>query len=248
VIDGVERVITVVRDVDQRKEMEEALRRGETMSAMGALVAGVAHEVRNPLFGMSALLDAYAEEMATPDLTQLAAGLRAQITRLTHLMRELLELGRPVTLMSAPDSLHDLIEEVLKSCARAAANANVALHSTIDPALPPAPMDRSRLRQVFENLIDNAVQHAPAVRNVTIGATQLVQADRPWIECTVEDDGSGFQSADLSRVFEPFFTRRERGIGLGMSIVRRIVEEHGGRVTAGNGVAGGAVITVRLPL
>ncbi|HWW61955.1 MAG TPA: ATP-binding protein [Thermoanaerobaculia bacterium] len=243
VIDGVERVVAAVRDVEQRKEMEEALRRSETMSAMGSLVAGVAHEVRNPLFGMSALLDAYADEMTTPDLAELAAGLRQQITRLTHLMRELLELGRPVTLTSAPDSLHDLVAEVIKSHARAAADANVTLRSTIDPALSPVPMDRSRLRQVFENLIDNAVQHAPAVRNVTIGTTQT----GAFVECTVEDDGSGFQPADLGRLFEPFFTRRERGIGLGMSIVQRIVEEHGGRVTAGNRAQGGAVITVRLP-
>ena len=246
-IGGVRRVVAVARDITQRREMEEALRRSETMSAMGALVAGVAHEVRNPLFGMSAMLDAYGEEMSTPDLQELSAGLREQISRLTHLMRELLEYGRPVTITPAPDSLSELIGEVLDSRAGAAAEANVTLRSTVDGDLPPVPMDRPRLRQVFENLIDNAVQHSPAVRNVTVSATQVVQAARTWIECRVEDDGSGFQDADLGRVFEPFFTRRERGVGLGMSIVQRIVEEHGGRVTAGNRAEGGAVITVRLP-
>jgi signal transduction histidine kinase len=109
-------------------------------------------------------------------------------------------------------------------------------------------MDRSRLRQVFENLIDNAAQHAPAVRNVTIGATLVTRAERRWIECSVEDDGHGFNPADLEKVFEPFFTRRERGTGLGLSIVQRIVEEHGGIVTAANRVEGGAVVTVRLPV
>ena len=244
---GERRVITVVRDVTQRKEMEEALRRSETMSAMGALVAGVAHEVRNPLFGMSAMLDAYAEEMTTPDLMELSAGLRQQISRLTHLMRELLEFGRPATITPLPGSLSELIDEVFESRRRAAAEADVTLRSTIDPRLPPITMDRSRLRQVFENLVDNAVQHSPAVRNVTVAANQVVQAERTWIECRVEDDGHGFQVTDVGRVFEPFFTRRERGIGLGMSIVQRIVEEHGGRVTAGNRSEGGAVITVRLP-
>jgi PAS domain S-box-containing protein len=245
-IGGMRRVISVARDITQRKVMEEALRRSETMSAMGALVAGVAHEVRNPLFGMSALLDAYAEEMTTPDLRDLSVRLREQISRLTQLMRELLEFGRPVTITPIPDSLPSLITEVMQSRHRDAAAANVTLRGTFDISLPPTPMDRSRLKQVFENLIDNALQHSPAVRNVTIGAS-AIQSDRPWLECTVEDDGSGFQAADLGRVFEPFFTRRERGIGLGMSIVQRIVEEHGGRVTAGNRPDGGAVITMRLP-
>jgi len=247
VIDGVERVVAVVRDITQRKEMEEALRRSQTMSAMGALVAGVAHEVRNPLFGMSALLDAYADEMTTPDLVELLAGLRQQITRLTHLMRELLELGRPVVITLEPGSLHELLDEVIQARARTATQANVTLQSTIDASLSAVSMDRARLSQVFENVIDNALQHAPAVRNITVGATLLNHSDRPWIEVRVEDDGSGFQPNDLGRVFEPFFTRRERGIGLGMSIVQRIVEEHGGRVTAGNRAEGGAVITVRLP-
>jgi signal transduction histidine kinase len=107
-------------------------------------------------------------------------------------------------------------------------------------------MDRERLRQVFENVIDNALQHAPPVRTISIGAEEIVQT-RSWIECTVEDDGDGFQPADLVHVFEPFFTRREHGIGLGMSIVQRIVQEHSGRVSAGNRLEGGAIVTVRLP-
>jgi signal transduction histidine kinase len=249
---------TMVRLLDQRYaelqelmarrlEMEEALRRSQTMSTMGALVAGVAHEVRNPLFGMSALLDAYVDEMNTPDLMDLSNGLREQVTRLTHLMRELLELGRPVKVDLEPGALRGLIDDVIRVCVRPAAEAAVALESTVDFSLPLVQMDRSRLGQVFENLIHNSLQHAPPVRKVTIHARELVHAGRSWIECTVEDDGSGFQPADLDRVFEPFFTRRERGIGLGMSIVQRIVEEHSGRVSAGNRPDGGAVVTVRLP-
>jgi PAS domain S-box-containing protein len=247
-VGGARRVISVVRDITQRKTMEDALRRSETMSAMGSLVAGVAHEVRNPLFGMSALLDAYAEEMTTPDLQDLASRLREQIGRLTQLMRELLEFGRPVQITPVPDSLPRLVDEVVQSRASHASSANVTLRTTLAADLPDTFMDRARLRQVFENVIDNALQHAPPVRAITVSATPITAGERTWVECTVEDDGTGFQIADLGRVFEPFFTRRERGIGLGMSIVQRIVEEHGGRVTAGNRPEGGAVITMRLPV
>jgi PAS domain S-box-containing protein len=246
-IGGARRVITVARDITRRKEMEATLRRSETMSAMGSLVAGVAHEVRNPLFGMSAMLDAYAEEMTTPDLQELSGNLRQQITRLTQLMRELLEYGRPVHIRPVPDSLANLVEQVLASRAKDASSTGVELRSAINGSVPLVLMDRSRLRQVFENLVDNALQHAPAVRSVAVTAAAVEHMDRAWIECRVEDDGNGFAEEDLARVFEPFFTRREKGIGLGMSIVQRIVEEHGGRVTVGNHANGGAVITVRLP-
>ena len=246
-IDGKPRVIVVVRNIGDRKEMEEALRRSETMSAMGSLVAGVAHEVRNPLFGMSALLDAYEVEMKYAQLTELSTSLRELVNRLTHLMRELLEFGRPVEISPEPGSLHDLVADVIRSRTAAAAKAHVTLRNTIDRTLPAVPMDRERLRQVFENVIDNALQHSPPVRTVSVGAEETAQMGRSWIECTVEDDGDGFAPADLVHVFEPFFTRREQGIGLGMSIVQRIVQEHSGRVSAGNRIEGGAVITVRLP-
>jgi PAS domain S-box-containing protein len=247
-LDGKTRAIVVVRDIEQRKELQEALRRSETMSAMGSLVAGVAHEVRNPLFGISALLDAYAEEMsASSDLAELSAALREQVTRLSQLMRELLEFGRPVTINRTPGTLPDLIDEVIHSRSRAADDARIELRRNVTSALPSVLMDRGRLRQVFENLVDNALQHAPAVKTVTIGAAELSQGGRNWVELRVEDDGRGFAAGDIAHVFEPFFTRRERGVGLGMSIVQRIVEEHSGRVAAANRSEGGAVVTVRLP-
>jgi len=248
VLGNMQRIIVVARDITQRKEMEQALRRSETMSAMGALVGGVAHEVRNPLFSISAILDAYAEELRHPDLLELASGLRQQVSRLTQLMAELLEFGRPGTTALSPGDLRQLIAEAVASRARSAAEARVELRSSVPPGLFLVPMDWSRLRQVFENLIDNAVQHSPAVRTVTIMAAEVGGGARQWVECRVEDDGSGFRPDDLQRVFEPFFTRRASGIGLGLSIVQRIVEEHGGRVRAENRPGGGAVIVMRLPL
>jgi PAS domain S-box-containing protein len=247
-IDGTPRAIVIVRDVEQRKEMERELRRRETMAAMGTLVAGVAHEVRNPLFGMTALLDAYAEALSTPDLAEMSASLREQVTRLTHVTRELLEYGTPVNITLVPDSLRELIDEAVAGRAAVALNAGVTLRNEIERGLPPTPMDRTRMRQVFDNLIDNALQHTPARKSITIAAREVQQDERSWIECTVNDEGQGFFIDDLEHVFEPFFTRRERGIGLGMSVVQRIVEEHAGRVSVGNRPEGGAVITVRLPV
>jgi signal transduction histidine kinase len=109
-------------------------------------------------------------------------------------------------------------------------------------------MNRQRLVQAFQNLLENAIQHSPPGGCVVVETAEVSLDGRDWMVYMIKDAGLGFRTADLPRVFEPFFTRRRGGTGLGMSIVLRIVEEHGGNITAGNCPAGGAVIVVRLPL
>jgi signal transduction histidine kinase len=231
----------------RRLELQESLRQSEKMSAMGSLVAGVAHEVRTPLFGLSATLDAYDDELNRADLLECAAALRLQVARLTHLMAELLEFGKPATVTTVPGSLHDLIHDVLAGRAAAASKAEIVLRNSVPTTDSRVLMDHDRLRQVFENLVDNALQHSPAGGSVTVSATPGPQGEQVWIECHVDDEGAGFAYADLARAFEPFFTRRKGGTGLGLSIVQRIVEQHSGVVTASNRPEGGARVTVRLP-
>jgi PAS domain S-box-containing protein len=244
-VDG-QRII-VFWDITRIVALQDSLRRSETMSAMGKLVGGVAHEVRNPLFGISATLDAYNDEMNTPDLIEMASTLRREVERLTRLMRELLDFGKPAEVTRSPETIPDLIGEVISSRQRAAESAAIALEQIVPAEVPPVPMDRNRLRQVFENLVDNAMQHSEAGTRITISARAVEGEGRQWVECLVEDQGKGFVPRDLAMVFEPFFTRRDQGTGLGLSIVKKIVEEHDGVVTAANRAEGGARITVRLP-
>ncbi len=107
-------------------------------------------------------------------------------------------------------------------------------------------MDESRLLQVFENLIENAIQHSPKDGTVIIETRRSAANGGAWIECSVRDSGAGLKPEDLPRIFEPFFTRRKGGTGLGLSIAQRIVEQHGGEIAAENDPAGGAHFTVRL--
>ena len=109
-------------------------------------------------------------------------------------------------------------------------------------------MDQSRIQQVFQNLIDNAIQHSPRGKSVTITANRSGRGRSEMIEISFSDQGTGFRDEDLPRLFEPFFTRRRGGTGLGLSIVHRILEQHDGDIVARNGANGGAMITVRLPL
>jgi signal transduction histidine kinase len=120
---------------------------------------------------------------------------------------------------------------------------------TTAPALAPVAMDRGRMSEVFQNLLQNALQQSPQGEVVTVETHEIHRDDsRVWIECTVKDSGPGFREEDLPRrIFEPFFTHRKGGTGLGLSIVERIVADHHGTVSAVNRPEGGAAVTVRLP-
>jgi PAS domain S-box-containing protein len=243
-----ERFILVLWEITGIVELQESLRRSETLSAMGTVVAGVAHEVRNPLFGISAMLDAYDKELGRPEYVECRDALRREVNRLIYLMKELLEYGKPAAISIERGSLNEVIEDAVMSRASSAGKAGVMLRWQPNLEIPDVWLDRSRLRQVFENLIDNAVHHSEADGSVHIRQNIVEQAGRRWVECTVEDEGHGFNEPDLDRVFEPFFTKREGGTGLGLSIVQRIVEEHSGKISAGNRPEGGGIITLLLPL
>jgi signal transduction histidine kinase len=237
-------VIVLARDVSATVALQQSLRRSEGMSAMGALLAGVAHEVRNPLFGISSAIDAFEHEFRDRrEFVEYGNLLRAEVARLSTLMNDLLEYGRPAEAPLAPGALAEVIEQAVRSCALAARRKTVALVTELAPALPPVLMDPDRLVQVFQNVLQNAVQHTPAGGEVRVTAAPGAAGA---VRCEVSDTGPGLRPQDCARVFEPFFTRRTGGTGLGLSIVQRIVDEHGGGVRIANRAEGGAVVTIDL--
>jgi PAS domain S-box-containing protein len=241
--------IVIAHDVTAVVRLQDSVRRNEAMAAMGALVAGVAHEVRNPLFSMTATLDAFEARQGAEQAGQRHIRvLRTQLGRLQQLMRELLDYGRPPQLAIAPIVFDDVARQALDESALVARERCVTVSYVPDPALPAIRADRDRLVQVYVNLLTNAIHHSPQGTGVIMRARRVAENGGEWLEATVEDSGSGFRAEDLPRVFEPFFSRRAGGTGLGLALVQRIVEQHGGAVAAGNRPVGGAQVTVRLPL
>lgn len=246
--EGVEdRVIIVVRDVTQIIALQGSLRRSEAMASIGALVAGVAHEVRNPLFGISSTIDTFEACFGERDeFQEYLSILRGEVERLRKLMQELLEYGKPLTDELSAGSVNEVIQIAVRACHFYAKQAEVTVTVAPGDALPPVIMNSARLVLLFKNLIENAIQHSPRGSEVLI-ETQLIEVESV-VECNVADSGPGFREQDMSRLFEPFFTRRKGGTGLGLSIVQRIVEEHSGTVWAGNRAGSGAFVQVRLPV
>ncbi len=246
---GEDRVVIVGRDITPVVRLEESLRRKEHMSVMGALVAGVAHEVRNPLFGISSTVDAFEARFGDVEKHQrYLSTLRTQVDRLRQLMSDLLEYGKPLTSEPTPESVAEIVGEAVRSCELLARRSNVRVEDATQGELPRVVMDRSRMVQVVQNLLQNAIEHAGRDGRVLLEArAHRSRSGDERVRLSVHDTGPGFQEADIPRLFEPFFTRRRGGTGLGLSIVQRIVEQTGGRVTAQNHSEGGALVTIDLP-
>ncbi len=233
------RVAGMCTDITERRRAEESLR---------ALVGGVVHEIRNPVYGISINLDAleatFGEE---PRYRPFVFALRESAERIASLMNDLKDYGEPRTLNPEPCQVLPLLEDSARACEGLAAERQSALRLDIEEPQMILPLNARRMHQVFRNLFENALQHSPIGTAVQVRGRRQQLEGHEWGVFTVEDQGPGFAPEAMSRAFEPFFTRRKGGTGLGLSIVKRVVEEHGGTVELANRATGGAIITVKLP-
>jgi PAS domain S-box-containing protein len=243
-----ERAILIAQDISKRAELEASLRQSEMMSLLGSLVAGVAHEVRNPLFGISSIIDAFETRFKDRDeYLRYTRKLRDEVGRLTLLMEELLEYGKPFRgeLFLVP--IEEMINRSIRVCLPAAEVAHVTLVSDVEDGLPKIRIDRRRLSKVFVNLIENAIQHSAAASMVRVEARKVSDGGQNWVQCAIRDTGAGILEEDIPKIFEPFFSKRRGGTGLGLAIAHRIMQEHGGKLIAANNPTGGACMIARFP-
>jgi PAS domain S-box-containing protein len=246
--EAVAKIIVQIRDITKTARLQESLRRSETMAALGSVVGGVAHEVRNPLFGMSAVLDAFESRFGDqPEHRPYLPLLRQELGRMTRLMQALLDYGKPARFDMAAHEIAEVVEGALDLCRPLAERQGVALSFRLEITGQSALLDTQQWTQAVKNVVENAVQHSPTGEAVRVETVPFTADGKPWVRISVRDRGPGFAPADLPRVTEPFFSRRSGGTGLGLSIVSRVVEGHGGRVRAANHPEGGAVVDLEIP-
>jgi signal transduction histidine kinase len=223
-------VYAVGIDVTNEQEMLLRTMRAERLAAVGTLAAGLAHEVRNPLNSASlqlAVLERRLERGETGDkATSITRIIKGEIDRLDRLVREFLAFAKPTPLDPRPVDLPQLLAGTVDLIAPEAEAARVAVKIDADAALPLASGDAERLRQVLLNLTRNAVE-AMQERGGTLTLRARSRGD--LLEIEVEDDGPGFP--DQLPVFDAFFTTKDQGTGLGLSLVHRIIADHGGTIT-----------------
>jgi CHASE3 domain sensor protein len=209
-------VAALRRAQHERMRLETSLRRSETMSAMGSLVAGVAHEVRNRLFGISSALDAMEARLGGRDeYRRYLDVLRAELDRLSRLMQQLLSYGKPPVGAFEPARVEDVIGHAVRSVGPLAGSTGVEIERRVPDDLPRAAVDGEQLLQVVQNVVENAIQHSPPGTVVTNQAGTAHEQGRRWIDITVQDCGPGFRPDDLPHVLDPVLHPPSRRDGPG---------------------------------
>jgi two-component system sensor histidine kinase HydH len=236
---------TVRRQAAERDRLQAGLRRSERLAALGKLLAGVAHEVRNPLAGIRSTAQLWQRGIAGLD-DESIGGLVHEVDRLEEIVSRLLQFSRADAQALALGDLNAVVAESARLASGAAESKGVVVKVELAPALPPVEMAPPALLQVFRNLTTNAIHAMPAGGTLRLSTRQ--DPSRHAVLADVTDTGPGLAPEAIGHMFEPFFTTKPEGTGLGLAIAREIALAHRGDLLAANRTDGpGAVFTLTLP-
>ena len=234
-----------MRNISETKRMEDQIRRAEQLAALGELVAGVAHEVRNPLTAIRGFVQ-FLDEGATPKERKEYTGIiLKEVDSINRVIRQLLSFARPTPQHYQLTRIRDLLKDVLVLVQTRNIAGRISVELDIAESLPDIEVDGELIKQVFLNLLLNAVQSIEDEGRVLIEAEMR---DIDDVEIRITDTGCGISRANRERIFLPFFTTKPTGTGLGLSIVQRIIVEHNGEITIDSVEGEGTVVTLRFPV
>jgi two-component system nitrogen regulation sensor histidine kinase GlnL len=255
----VEAAVAVIRDITRLHQLESEVRRGETLATAGQIAIGLAHEIRNPLGAIRGAVQLMRREMADDArLGEYTDVLLKEVDRVNRIIEMLLDIGRPVTIRTVPLNLHQLLERVALLSEEMAAQRGVQIVRRYDPSLPPILADEDRILQVFHNLVRNAVEAMGGGGRLTLvtrlsmnplfAKVDLGHGPRSMAEIQVVDEGDGIPAATRARLFTPFFTTKDKGLGLGLALCHRIIEEHHGAIQIASEPGKGTAVSCFLPI
>jgi len=226
------------------QEAEEAVRRSDRLAALGQLSAGLAHELRNPLGTIKVSSEMLGRSVAAENevAREVAGFIATEVDRCNSLITRFLQFARPLQLQLENADLAQVLDRAILTAEREA--PGIAVYKNYAPEIPPFPMDAELLERVFYNLVLNAAQASPQGGAVTV----KTRAAGGTAEIAVIDRGAGIDPKHMETIFNPFFTTKPSGVGLGLAIVSKIVDEHGGKITVESELGKGSVFRVLLPI
>ena len=254
----------MVAKLRANKELEHRLHQAERLSSIGQLASGIAHEIRNPLNFINLSIDHLQSRFSPTDprlreeFTHLVSWVKTEIHRLNTMITNFLTYGKPLKLEPRPCDLAPLLHDVVSMASGKAEEQGIKIEYDSSVDLPQVLVDGEQIRTCFVNVLVNAFQAMPQGGKLAITA-RLVNGTDPspspspsgsgrWVEVGFQDTGYGIASEDLPKVFEPYFTTKEVGIGLGLALTKKIVEEHGGVIALASVRDQGTTVRIRLPV
>jgi two-component system sensor histidine kinase HydH len=234
----------------QLEQIQEEARRSERLAALGQLSAGLAHEIRNPLGVIKGSAEMLNKKLQGTDAVtgELAGYISSEVNRLNVLVTRFLDFARPLDLNLQPQEIPPLVDRALKSVRDRWPEARVEVERQYSPDLPVVPVDADFCEQVFTNLVLNSYEAMePAGGKLVVSIYPLTSDGRRGVQLDFEDSGPGIPEEAREQIFNPFFTTKKTGVGLGLSVVSKIVDDHHGWIRAVSGPGKGACFRVFLP-
>ena len=237
--------ILLARNVTAIRQLEQEVARSRHLNAIGSLAAGVAHEIRNPLSSIKGFAVYFKQRLSGNKEDEETADIMiAETERLNRVISQLIEFARPLTLKREPTSLTDLVRHTIRLVEAEAKKNAVEIDVKAGENLPQADIDPDKIKQVLLNIFLNALSAMPA------GGRLLLElsAQKDWMDVAVSDTGSGIKEEDLPRIYDPYFTSKPAGTGLGLAVVQKIMDAHGGLVQMESKAGSGTKVTLRFSL
>jgi len=254
-------MIVSFRDITQLKQMQSEVIRMDRLASLGVLASGIAHEIKNPLAGIKTMAQACEEEFCEDDpRKEYVTRIVRQVNRLNELLKTFFEYARPKPPDRKKHALSEILHEVTNLVAKKLSNAGITYVEDFTADIPEVMVDSQQIQQVFLNLILNAVDAMPSGGFLKVSTRNIINPDSgiirhkgekdakgSFVEVVVSDTGTGIPMQNLETIFDPFFTTKTNGMGLGLSIVHRIIEEHQGDIRVESRIGHGTSFTITLP-
>jgi signal transduction histidine kinase/putative methionine-R-sulfoxide reductase with GAF domain len=228
------------------RKTEAQLIRSEKLAALGQLAAGIAHEIRNPLTSINILIHSLTENLPTKNSHwEDLKVIEEEILRINEIVDQFLRFAKPASPLFEKADLIPIFEETLQLLRPQIERGGISVQKEFE-SLPRATVDKEQMKQVILNLLMNAIQAMPKAGR--LGLSDRMSRDGHWVELTIQDSGIGIPPEDIDKLFDPFFSTKEGGIGLGLSIAHRIIDQHHGKIEVESKPGKGTLFTISLPI
>jgi two-component system, NtrC family, sensor histidine kinase HydH len=238
--------VVLFRDITEVQHLKKEMERSQRLASVGSLAAGIAHEIRNPLSSIKGFATFFKERYRDNSEDQKTADIMVQeVERLNRVVGQLLEFARPMEMKKHWTSIEDVIRHTLKMIEGQAKAKNVAIQTDLSENLGHIFIDRDKITQVLLNLYLNGIEAMEEGGALTVS---VLPHDGRMVRIDVSDTGKGIDEKDLARIFDPYFTTRPSGTGIGLAIVHRIIESHDGELRVASEPGKGTKMSIFLPV